>query len=396
MRTLPSQSRFRRAALAGLLTFLAPTLPAQPKLPGVGAAMESMIAAGEINGAVTLVASDENILHLETTGYADLAKTRPMRPDTIFWVASMTKLVTSASILALKDDGKLRIEDPVSKFLPEFKDLRTPSGRLANLTLLQLLTHTSGLAEAPPEVTLASRKLADLIPSYVAKPTQFEPGTQWRYCQSGLNTLARIVEVVSGQPFEEFLRDRFFHYLQMNDTTFYLTEEQVTRLAEPYGKNKTTGALEHRENMIIQNENYTARDRPPIGAGGLFTTAVDFERFCEMLLNDGIYGARIYLRRESVLLMRQSHTAGIPGVFAPMKGHQWGLGCAVVEEPQGVTAMLSPGTFGHSGAYGTQAWMDPARRVVMIMLVSRAGFPMPDDNPVRQAFQQSVTDALDR
>ena len=389
-------SRLRAGRLPGLLLLtLLPAL-AQPKLPGVGAAMDAMIAAGEINGAVTLVASDENILHLETHGFADLAKTKPMRPDTIFWVASMTKLVTSASILALKDDGKVRIDDPVAKYLPEFKELRTPSGRPANLTLLQLLTHTSGLVEAPKEVTLASRRLADLIPSYVAKPTQFEPGTQWRYCQSGMNTLARIVEVVSGQPFDQFVQDRFFHYMQMNDTTFYPTPEQAARIAEPYGKNKVTGAFEHRENLIIQNENYTARDRPPIGAGGLFTTAVDFEKFCEMLLNGGVYGARIYLRGESVLLMRQAHTAGVPGVFAPMKGHQWGLGCAVVEEPQGVTAMLSPGTFGHSGAYGTQAWMDPTRRVVMIMLVSRAGFPMPDDNPVRQAFQQAVTDALDR
>lgn len=389
-------SHLRPGRLLRLFALTALPALAEPKLPGVGAAMEAMIAAGEINGAVTLVASDENILHLETNGYADLAKTRPMKPDTIFWVASMTKLVTSASILALKDDGKVRIEDEVSKYLPEFKELRTPSGRLARLTLLQLLTHTSGLVEAPKEVTLASRKLADLIPSYVAKPTQFEPGTQWRYCQSGMNTLARIVEVLSGQPYEQFVQDRFFHYLQMNDTTFYPTAEQAARIAEPYGRNKATGAFEHRENMIIQNENYTARDRPPIGAGGLFTTAVDFEKFCEMLLNDGIYGARIYLRRESVLLMRQSHTAGIPGVFAPMKGHQWGLGCAVVEEPQGVTAMLSPGTFGHSGAFGTQAWMDPVRRVVLIMMVSRAGFPMPDDNPVRQGFQQSVTNALDR
>ena len=383
----------RRLRIFGILVLTVP-LVAEPKFPRISSAMEAAIAAGEINGAVTLVSSAEEILHWKAHGYADLAKTKPMKPDTIFWVASMTKLVTAASVLALKDDGKLRIEDEVAKYLPEFKDLRTPSGRLARLTLLQLLTHTSGLTEAPADVSRSARTLADLIPSYVAKPTQFEPGTQWRYCQSGMNTLARLVEVLSGQPFETFVSERFFHYMQMNDTTFYLTEEQAARMAEPYARNKATGALEPRPIPIV-NGSLTSRDRPPLGAGGLFTTAPDFERFCEMLLNDGIYGARIYLRRESVMLMRQSHTAGIEGVFAPMLGHAWGLGCAVVEEPQGVTAMLSPGTFGHSGAFGTQSWMDPTRKAVLILMVHRAGFPMPDDNPVRQAFQQSATDALD-
>ena len=142
-----------------------------PKLPGVGTAMQEMIAKNEIAGAVTVVVSRDKVLHFETNGFADVAANRPMTPDTLFWIASMTKPVTGVAILMLQDEGKLSVSDPVAKYLPEFAALKSPSGKPANLTLRQILTHTSGLGEASGPAAQQARTLADLVPIWVAAPT---------------------------------------------------------------------------------------------------------------------------------------------------------------------------------------------------------------------------------
>ena len=157
-----------------------------------------------------------------------------MRPDTIFWIASMTKPITATAVLMLQDEGKLSVDDPVEKYLPEFEDLKTADGKPVQLTIRHLLTHTSGMGEVTPDRGPPIKNLAGLIPLYVAKPVEFEPGTKWAYCQSGINTLRRIVEVVSGLPFDEFVEQRLFGPLGMKDTTFYPTEEQLPRLATSY------------------------------------------------------------------------------------------------------------------------------------------------------------------
>ncbi|MCX6953990.1 MAG: serine hydrolase, partial [Verrucomicrobia bacterium] len=190
-----------------------------PKLLGVAAALQPSLDAHEIAGAITLVLTKDRIVHFETQGFADLATQRPMTPDTMFNIMSMTKPITATAILMLQDDGKLSLADPVAKYLPAFAELKTPSGQPANLTLLQILTHTSGLGEAPNEAARNARTLADLVPLWLAAPMKYEPGAKWQYTQSGINAAARIVEVVSGQTFPEFLAQRLFGPLGMKHTT---------------------------------------------------------------------------------------------------------------------------------------------------------------------------------
>src|SRR3954452_4538196 len=226
-------------ALASISAFaVAAETPAAKKILAVSEQMKSFIDKNEIAGAVTLVADKDGVVHLDAVGQADVAANKPMTPDTIFWIASMTKPITASSILMLQDEGKLSVDDPVARYVPEFATLKTPSGKPANLTLKHLLTHTSGLHEAPADVARNAKMLADLVPSYLAQPTSFEPGSKWAYCQSGINTLGRIIEVASGKSYPEFVQMRFLDPLGMKDTTFYLSTEQLPRLAKSYKKEK--------------------------------------------------------------------------------------------------------------------------------------------------------------
>src|SRR5688572_13911423 len=268
--------------------------PNEPILPGIGSAMEEMIAKNEIAGAVTVVVAKDKILHLESTGLADVAAKRPMTPDTLFWIASMTKPVTGAAILMLQDEGKLNVADPVAKYLPEFANLTTPSGKPANLTITQLLTHTSGLGEASGPAAKEAKTLADLVPIWLAAPMKYEPGAKWQYTQSGINAAGRIVEVVSGLTFDAFLQQRLFDPLGMVDTTFYPNEKHRPRMVTAYAKHKETGDLV----AVPPRPDYGPRERPPQGNGGLYSTPLDYARFCQMLLGNGTFEGRKYLSPE--------------------------------------------------------------------------------------------------
>jgi CubicO group peptidase (beta-lactamase class C family) len=248
------------------------------------------------------------------------------------------------------------------------------------------------VGEAPDDVLRQATALADLMPEYAKFPLEFEPGTKWNYCQSGINTLGRIVEVVSGQPFAQFLHQRLFEPLGMKDTTFYLSDAQKPRLATSY--RLTEGKLEPAGIFVLQGHEPTSRRRYPAANGGLFSTASDYARFCQMLLNDGSLDGRPYLKPQTARQMRTIQTGDIRTGFTP--GNGWGLGVCVVRHAQGVTAMLSPGTFGHGGAYGTQTWIDPARGVIYVLMVQRANFPNSDDSPVREGFQQAAAGAIEQ
>lgn len=369
-----------------------------PKLPGIGDAMQEMVAKNEIAGAVTMVVTRNKILHLETTGLADVATKKPMTPDTLFWIASMTKPITGTAILMLQDEGKLSVSDPVAKYLPEFAGLKTPSGKPANLTIRQLLTHTSGLGEASGPAAQQAKTLADLVPIWLAAPMQYEPGEKWKYTQSGINAAARIVEVVSGMTFDVFLQKRLFDPLGMKDTTFYPTAEQRARLVTAYAKNKDTGLLE----PVPPRPDFGKRDRPPQGNGGLYSTAPDYARFCQMLLNGGKLDGRRYLSAAAMRFLTTSQTGDLPTGFFQSEtygyrgtNYNWGIATCILRVPhEGVAAMLSPGTFGHGGAWGTQAWMDPVRGVGYILMVQRSNFPNSDASDVRREFQQAAAKAL--
>lgn len=371
-----------------------------PKLPGVEAAMREMIAKNEVAGAVTIVAGKDKLLHVETDGYADVASKRPMTPDTLFWIASMTKPVTAVAVLMLQDDGKLNVADAVSKYIPEFANLKTPSGKPANLTITQILTHTSGLGEATGPEAQKAKTLADLVPIWLAAQMQYEPGSQWKYTQSGINCAARIVEVVSGMTFDAFLQKRLFDPLGMKDTTFYPTDEQRAKLATAYARNKD-GVLE----AVAPRADFGNRERPPQGNGGLYSTPNDYARFCQMLLNDGTFKGHRYLKAETMKYLKtpqtpeemptgffQSKTFGEHG-----KNYGWGIGTCILKAPHdGAAAGLSAGTFGHGGAWGTQAWIDPVKGVAYVLMVQRSNFPNSDARPVREAFQKAAATALAR
>ena len=358
-----------------------------PDVAAISERISPFVEAREIAGAVTLVAEPEKVVHLAATGWADVVADRPMRPDSIFWVASMSKPITATAVLMMRDEGKLSIDDPVEKFLPEFEKLRDADGEPVQVTIGHLLTHTSGLGEASPAESRDVKDLAGLTPIYVKKPVQFAPRSRWVYCQSGINTAARVVEVVSGLPFDRFLEERLFEPLGMKDTTFYLTEEQLPRLAAAHRRNGE-GELVVTPIGLLQGKSPTSRDRYPAANGGLFSTASDYARFCRMILNGGELDGRRYVEPESVALMTSLRTGDLKTGFTP--GNGWGLGWCVVRQPQGVTAALSPGTFGHGGAYGTQAWIDPTQKRVYILMVQRADFPNADASDVRKAFQEAA------
>ena len=372
-------------------------LPAA-ELPGVGAAMEKLVAVEEIAGAVTLVATREGLVHLGVTGLADVAARRPMTPDTRFWIASMSKPVTATAVLMLQDDGKLNVADPVTKYLPEFAALKTPAGKLANLTIAQLLTHTSGLGEAPAADAAKAHTLADLVPVWLAQPMQYEPGAKWSYTQSGINAAARVVEVVSGKSFDAFLQERLFGPLGMTRTGFYLTSEERSELATGYARDRATGHLTPADRGAWSG----ARERPPLGNGGLFSTAPDYGRFCQMLLNGGTWAGRRYLSPTALGLMNTPQTGTLPTGFFQTEAfgrrgtnYGWGIGTCVVKTPHpGVAAMLSPGTFGHGGAWGTQAWVDPVRGVAYVLMVQRSNFANSDASEARRVFQEAAAAAL--
>lgn len=377
----------------------APSLFGAPKkLSGVGAAMEQMIEKNEIAGAVTVVVTSDKVLHLECNGFADIATKRPMSPDTLFWIASMTKPITGVAILMLQDEGKLHVSDRVAKYLPEFADLKTPSGKPANLTITQILTHTSGLGEATGPAAQRAKTLADLVPVWLAAPMKHEPGEKWQYSQSGINAAGRIVEVITGMTFDQFLKERLFDPLGMKDTTFYLTSEHQARLVTAYSKNRETGALE----PVPPRPDFGPRDRPPQGNGGLYSTARDYARFCQMLLNGGGLNGRQYLSASAMELLTTPQTGELPTGFFQSDtygkrgtNYGWGIGMCVLRTPHdGVAAMLSPGSYGHGGAWGTQAWIDPVKGVAFLLMVQRANFPNSDASDVRRAFQQAAVSAL--
>jgi CubicO group peptidase (beta-lactamase class C family) len=370
------------------------------KLPGVGDTMQEMIAKNEIAGAITVVVTKDKTIHFETTGLADVASKRPLTPDTLFWIASMTKPITGTAILMLQDEGKLNVADPVAKYLPEFANLKTPSGKPANLTISQILTHTSGLGEAGGDAARQAKTLADLVPLWLAAPMQYEPGAKWQYCQSGINAAGRIVEVVSGMTFDAFLQRRLFDPLGMTNTTFYPTAEQRTRLVTAYAKNRDTGEL----TPVPPRPEFGPRDRPPQGNGGLYSTAPDYARFCQMLLNGGSLDGRRYLSATALKFLSTPQTGDLPTGFFQNNtwgnrgtNYGWGIGTCVLRTPhEGVAEVLSPGSFGHGGAWGTQAWIDPVKGVAYVLMVQRSNFPNSDASDVRREFQKAAASAVAR
>jgi CubicO group peptidase (beta-lactamase class C family) len=375
--------------------------PESAKLAAIRTRMQEFVGKGEIAGAVALVGRRSGVISHEAIGMLNLESKQPMAKDALFRIASMTKPITAVGIMMLVDEGKLSIDDPVEKHLPEFKGQMVIAERSADslklvkprrpITVKDLLTHTSGLPAMPPaSLNMYAKRdhtLAEVMMAMSQRPLEFEPGTRWSYCNAGIDTLGRIIEVASGMSYEEFLKRRVFDPLGMKDTTFYPSSEQLERLAMTY--NKKDGKLTPEPNSILGPPRGA---KYPIPAGGLYSTAADLATFYQMMLNNGVRGMTRFLSEKSVHAMTSNQIGDLNGAFTP--GMCFGLGWAVVREPKGVTAMLSPGSYGHGGAFGTQAWLDPTQDLFVVLLIQRTGLLNGDASPMRQALQEAAVAAI--
>jgi CubicO group peptidase (beta-lactamase class C family) len=396
-----------RLRLALFLVAVFPTVatraaePSPEKLAAIQSSTQKFVDSGDIAGAVTVVGRRDGVFSHEAVGVLDLDSKQPMPKDALFRIASMTKPITAVGIMMLVDEGKLSVDDPVEKHLPEFKGqmlaergkegttLKKPS---RPITLCDLLTHTSGLPGMPPApmadlYVKRDHTLAEAVQAFAQRPLDFEPGSKWSYCNTGIDTLGRLIEVVSGMSYEEFLKKRIFDPLGMKDTTFYPTPEQLQRVPPTYSKKD--GKLVVAPNNLI---NLPKSAKYPIPAGGLYSTGEDLARFYRMMLNSGTFGKRRLLSEASVKAMTSNQIGDLKGAFTPGMG--FGFGWAVVRQPQGVTGMLSPGSYGHGGAFGTQAWLDPKQDLFVVLLIQRAGLPNSDASPMRQALQEAAVAAI--
>ncbi len=359
-------------------------------VPAIDTAIQGFVDKREIAGAVAVVVDAEKILHLGAVGSATLPvkaadSSVSMTPDAIFWIASMSKPITGACVMQLVDQGKVSLDDPIDRHLPEMRELKNDGGEKVTVTVRQLLNHTSGMREL--KEPYIHRSLAEASLLYAKAGVEFPAGSKWQYSQTGINTAARIVEVVSGQTFDEYARKNLFEPLRMRDTAFYLTPEQAARLATSYSRAED-GTLSPAPIFLLAGKSPTDRNRMPAANGGLFSTATDYARFCQMLLGKGVFQGRRVLSEKAVVQLQTPSTGDLVCGFTP--GNAWGVGVCVVQKPQGVTSMLAPGTFGHGGAYGTQAWVDPVNGRAYVLMVQRANFPNADDSDVRRAFQEAA------
>jgi CubicO group peptidase (beta-lactamase class C family) len=371
------------------------------KLARIHPRMQRFVDDHQIAGSVCVVGTHKGIVYLDAAGNLRLDPVEPMPKDALFRIASMTKPITAVGIMILADEGKLKVTDAVEKHLPEFRGQwliaeRGPDQLVLKkparpITLHDLLTHTSGLPGYPPGLNDLYRKrdrsLAEATLAVSQRPLDFEPGSRWSYSNTGIDTLGRVIEAVSGKKYETFLAERIFKPLRMNDTTFRPNKEQQPRLAGMYGVKD--GKLVATPNALIGPP---AEMRHPIPAGGLYSTGADLARFDRMMLNGGTLDGERILTAETVQEMTRVQTGDLKCGFTPGMSH--GLGFAVVRQPEGVTAMLSPGSFGHGGAFGTQSWADPKRDLFILLLIQRTGLPNSDASDMRREVQRLAVEAL--
>jgi CubicO group peptidase (beta-lactamase class C family) len=388
------------------------------RLGRLHAGMQGLVDRKEAGGIVTLIARDGKVVDVHATGFQDVANKTPMRTDTLFRIASMTKPVTSVAVMMLYEEGKLLLSDPVSKFIPAFKSSRvlegggeTPVAARRGINLRDLLSHRSGITYGfinggpvgggyrkngvTDGLSTTTMTLAEAIDKLAAEPLIAHPGTAWNYSLS-TDVLGRVVEVASGQPFQVFIRERILKPLRMTDTDFVVPEAKWSRLATVYSPDGPAGIRPMTDPETFGNTvmsplaSYKEQGKTYYSGGaGLVSTARDYGRFAQMLLNGGVLDNARLLSPKTVELMTVSHTADLPGSGLVGAGAQFGLGFRVVTDVAATQTLGSNGIYGWSGIYGTNFWVDPKERLVAIVMVQR--YP---GSPVASAFQPLVYQAL--
>jgi CubicO group peptidase (beta-lactamase class C family) len=332
------------------------------------------VDAHQTAGTVTIVARHGKVASFEATGYQDLENKKPMRKDSMFRIASLTKPITCAAIMALVDEGRISVIDPVEKFLPEYKGIKVGgcAGRSGYgctgvapsrpASIEDLMTHTSGLegnlnSHGGPEPAT----LADLVALGAKSQLLFDPGTHWNYSNVGYNALGRIIEVVSKQSYDAFLEQHFFEPLGMKDTYFFPPGEKLARLATLY--TLTDSGLKR------SPAQFGAHHGPqiPMPAGGIVSTAEDIFRFNMMMRNKGMLDGRRVLSSAAVTLMTTSHTGDLKAGWVPGVGH--GYGYEVVRNAEGMFRYNSIGSYVKGGAFRTYEWVDPEKDLVGVFMM---------------------------
>jgi CubicO group peptidase (beta-lactamase class C family) len=365
-----------------------------------------------ISGAVTLVARHGKIAHFAAQGLMDIEADTPMRTDTVFPIASMTKPITGVAVLMLVEEGKIRLSDRVSRFIPEFADPQMavwqgdarprrgddapepytiPAAR--EITIRDLMTHTSGLGSGGAgnigTQRVAPRSSTETLATYVPQlgdaPLDFHPGSHWAYSGlNGIDTLGRVVEVVSGLTFDQFLKQRIFDPLGMDDTTFVPAAAQSSRTVTLY--RRSPDGLER-----IDVPGWVDTTTLFSGGGGLWSTAEDYLQFAQMLLDKGELGGVRLLGSRTVELMASNHVADLyaqAGTTGGRPGLGFGLTVRTVEDAVVAGDAQSTGSFGWSGAFGTTFWVDPKEDLTAVLMVQTPGGTLRGDfaNAVRQAI----------
>jgi CubicO group peptidase (beta-lactamase class C family) len=368
------------------------------------AALKPFTDRHAVAGVVAAVFSRERQLCVVASGSADLAAGTPLTTDALFWVASMSKPMTATALIMLVDEGKVHLDDPVETYLPEFRGqqlaviqegqvlLKRPAHPI---TVRNILSHTSGLPFASRVESPAGFKV-DLFPlqtqviSYALTPLKNEPDSTYDYSNAGINTAGRIIEVVSGMPYEDFLAERLFKPLGMSDTTLWPDEAQVRRLAKSYRPNAAKDALEelHIDQLTYPLSN---RHRGPSPAGGYFSTAADMGRFARMILCGGAVDGKRYLSEAS--LREMTSTQAGSRLNDPSKEGGYGLGWSTEAKsaPGSGPPPLAP--CGHGGAYATNLRVDPRHGLALIYMVQHNGFILGGDQ-ARAAFEKAAIAAF--
>jgi CubicO group peptidase (beta-lactamase class C family) len=350
--------------------------------------MKSFVDKQTVAGAVTLVSHGADIVEFDATGMADIEAGHPMRKDSIFQIMSMTKPVTAVGIMMLAEQGKLALRDPVEQYLPEFHDVRvaTTVGPDADhlkvpnhaLTIRDLLTHTAGIQDypGPPAIRdypqTMSVPLDEVVRQLAKQPLLFQPGTQWSYSSPGIEILGRIIEVVSGEKYVDFITGHILEPLGMKDSFFFPPPDKIARIAMVY--TSKDGKLVRAPSTILGGDPAKYRQGAvfPAPGWGLYSTAEDLLHLYRMMLNDGVYEGHRFLSPFSVHLMTEPQTTGIQPV-GWMRGSDYGLAWEVVTDPLGELAGHTMGTYGHGGAFGTQGWIDPNNDLISILLIQYSG-----------------------
>jgi len=347
--------------------------------------MQGYIDENKLPGLITMVARHGKVVNFEKYGLMDVDK--PMQLNTIFRIASMTKPITSVAVMMLYEEGYFQLDDPVSKYIPEFHDLKVFSSidkngmhvvdQIKPMTIRNLLTHTSGLCggwgDTPVDsmyrkANLSEGTLKEMIRKLAKIPLLYQPGTKWIYSRS-TDVLGYLVEVVSGKPFDIFLKEKVFIPLKMKDTDFYVPKEKLNRVAAVYGLADTIGI----QVIVPDTSDISIPVKFLSGNGGLFSTATDYMIFSQMLLDKGEYNGVRLLRSKTVELMTSNHIANeiMPDddFFGPiLSGMGFGFGFAVLQDNIQSNIIGSKGSYWWSGSANTYFYIDPKEDLILILM----------------------------